>query len=588
MTRGGQRVAPLLGLILDAAPFATASAFLIAAALCSPPLTPRSASAAAADTSGQVSAERESASAAVTTPDRDDLESAEDEQAGSPVMLGGRELWRVRASDRARSAEERARSGSERLLRFAREKRPVDPVRIERAHDGMDVHFGTVPFFTVFHVDSIAEGRDLEELARERAATARGAILEYRASRTTRRLIISCIIAVLATIGLILALRVIASLHRRVREAIERWVTAREENIRRRTMAVLRGAHVLLLLQTAVGLLRSALLLVVGYLYIYVVLAAFPWTAPVANNLESLIIGPLRTLGESFLAALPGLIFIAIVGVIVRYALQFLRFLYTEVDAERILIPGFYSEWAKPTYHIARVLVIFFALVICYPYIPGSDTEAFKGVSIFVGVLLSLGSTSAVANLVAGFVLTYMRAFRVGDIVRIGEEQGMATEVTLLATRLRTPKNVIVTIPNATVLGARITNYSTMARTQGLILNTKVTVGYDAPWRQVHALLLQAADRTPGIRKDPAPFVLQTGMEQVQVVYELNAYTDQADRMLRVYSDLHKNIQDAFNEYGVQIMTPFYEGDKEAPLVVPKEKWYAAPARAAGEPGADQ
>jgi small-conductance mechanosensitive channel len=551
------------------------------------PLSSCLAFATSAADSSQILAEHESLAVADTAQGTE-LESEAEEPAGFPVMLGGQELWRVRAADRARSAEERARSGSERLLKFAREKRPVDPVRIERAHDGADVYFGTLPFFTVFNADSVAEGRGLVELAQERAGTARGAILEYRESRTTKRLIISCVIAVLATIGLFLALRVIASLHRRAREAIERWVTAREENIRKRTMSVLRGTHVQILLQTIVGLLRSALLLVVVYIYVYVVLSAFPWTAPVAHNLENLLIGPLRTLGGSLLHALPGLIFIAIVGVIVRYALQFLRFLYAEIDAERIQIPGFYSEWAKPTYHIVRVLAIFFALVICYPYIPGSDTEAFKGVSIFVGVLLSLGSTSAIANLVAGFVLTYMRAFRVGDIVKIGDEQGMVAEVTLLATRLRTPKNVIVTVPNATVLSERITNYSTLARTQGLVLHTKVSVGYNAPWRQVHALLLQAADRTPGIRKDPTPFVLQSGMEQVQVAYELNAYTDQADRMLRVYSDLHQNIQDAFNEYGVQIMTPYYEGDKEAPLVVPKEKWYAAPAKKPGEPSGDQ
>jgi small-conductance mechanosensitive channel len=226
------------------------------------------------------------------------------------------------------------------------------------------------------------------------------------------------------------------------------------------------------------------------------------------------------------------------------------------------------------------VLVVFFAVVVCYPYIPGSDTEAFKGVSIFVGVLLSLGSTSAVSSLIAGFVLTYMRAFRVGDIIQVDADRGMVTEVTLLATRVRTPKNEIVTIPNAIVLSSRVTNYSRLAADPGLIVHATVTVGYDAPWRQVHALLLQAADRTAGLKKDPPPFVLQAGLEQVQVSYEINAYTDQPERMPRIYSDLRQNIQDAFNEYGVQIMTPFYEGDKDQPLIVPKEKWYAAPAKA--------
>jgi small-conductance mechanosensitive channel len=548
----------------------TASATFASAAPPSPE------TAAVADTATALSPAERSREAS-PAPDEESFDPGE--PAGYPVRVGDRELYRLTAPDRARTPEERARVGTERFTRFARGKRSVDPVRVERAEDGADVYLGDLHLFTVFHVDTVDARKDILSLARERAGLVRTAVIEYREERGIRSVAIAGLIAVLATIGFLLVWRGIGALHRRARARVQTWVTAREEGIRRRTAAVVRGSHLLLGMNGIVDGTRAILVFLACFLYLHTLLAAFPWTRSIAQNMDDMLVGPLTTIGRSFLDALPGLVFIAVVFVIVRYALHFLRFLALEIEAGRIDIPGFYGEWAKPTYTIVRVLVIFFSLVVCYPYIPGSDTEAFKGVSIFLGVLLSLGSTSAVSNLVAGFVLTYMRAFRVGDMVRVDEDRGMVVEVTHLATRIRSPKNEIITIPNATVLGSRITNYTRMAEDPGLILHARVAVGYAAPWRQVHALLLQAAERTSHIQKDPPPFILQTGLEQVQVVYELNAYTDAPERMLRTYSELHQNIQDAFNEYGVQIMTPFYEGDKEAPLVVPKERWYASPAK---------
>jgi small-conductance mechanosensitive channel len=208
-------------------------------------------------------------------------------------------------------------------------------------------------------------------------------------------------------------------------------------------------------------------------------------------------------------------------------------------------------------------------------------------VSIFIGVLLSLGSSSAVANVVAGVILTYMRAFKTGDYVRISDTVGTVVGSNLLVTRILTPKNVEITVPNSSILATHVTNYSMRAREKQLILNTTVTIGYDAPWRQVHALLTMAAEKTRAVLKDPAPFVLQNSLDDFYVTYELNAYTDDAVNMVYTYADLHKNIQDLFNEYGVQIMSPNYLADRPHPTVVPKERWYAAPAKQPGEAGAD-
>ncbi|MDH5626397.1 MAG: mechanosensitive ion channel family protein, partial [Nitrospira sp.] len=215
-----------------------------------------------------------------------------------------------------------------------------------------------------------------------------------------------------------------------------------------------------------------------------------------------------------------------------------------------------------------RFLVIVFAAIACFPYIPGSQSEGFRGISVFLGLLISLGSAAAIGNIIAGVVLTYMRPFQVGDRVKIADTTGDVMEKTLLVTRVRTIKNVDVTIPNAMVLGSHLINFSSSAKNLGLILHTSVTIGYDAPWKTVHELLVSAARATTHILQKPEPFVLQTSLNDFYVTYEINAYTDQANLMAAIYADLHQNIQDKFNEAGVEIMSPHYtqlrDGNKTA------------------------
>jgi small-conductance mechanosensitive channel len=249
----------------------------------------------------------------------------------------------------------------------------------------------------------------------------------------------------------------------------------------------------------------------------------------------------------------------------------------------RIHFEGFDADWALPTYKIVRMAVIGFALVVAYPYIPGSDSEAFKGVSLFAGIVFSLGSTSIIANMIAGYSLTYRRAFKLGDRVKIGTAVGDVTEIRLQVTHLRTPKNEEVVVPNSAILNTEVTNYSTLARAQGVILHTSVGIGYEVPWRQVEGLLLLAAERTSGLEKQPPPFVLQTALGDFAVSYQLNVYCREPQGMASFYDALHRNIQDVFNEYGVQIMTPNYEADPPEAKVVPKERWFQAPARPPGD-----
>ena len=219
-----------------------------------------------------------------------------------------------------------------------------------------------------------------------------------------------------------------------------------------------------------------------------------------------------------------------------------------------------------------------------YPYIPGSKSDAFKGVSVLVGLMISLGATGAVGQAASGLMLLYSRTIRAGEWVRIGEHEGLVTNVGMFATRLRTGLGDEVSIPNAVVVGTTTSNYSRLGAGHGTLIETAVTIGYTEPWRQVEALLLLAADRTPALRKDPKPVVLQRSLSDFYVEYRLYAYTDEAANGLRIRAALHANIQDAFNEFGVQILSPHYLGDPTHPAVVPKEKWHLAPAPPAGGP----
>jgi small-conductance mechanosensitive channel len=275
---------------------------------------------------------------------------------------------------------------------------------------------------------------------------------------------------------------------------------------------------------------------------------------------------------------IPNAIFLAILFLITRWVLRFLRILFEGVEKGHVHIEGFRPEWALPTFNLTRVGVLIFAIVVAFPYIPGSDSLAFKGISVFLGVLLSLGSSSAISNIVAGYTLIYRSAFKIGDRVRIGEVVGTVDRIRLQVTHVRSIKNEDVVIPNSSILQQDVTNYSTLCRSHGLLLHTTVGIRYEVPWRQVEAMLLVAAKRTPGLLEKPAPFVLQKSLGEFAVVYEINVGCDDPSTMMARYTDLHRNILDVFNEHGVQIMTPAYEGDPEAAKVVPKDRWFTSPA----------
>jgi len=369
-------------------------------------------------------------------------------------------------------------------------------------------------------------------------------------------------------------------LFRRINGLLEMRFRKRIEEFEIKSLRLVQAHQIWAGAVAIVKVIRALLLLSLLYIYLELVLGLFPWTRWLARELLDYVADPLLVMSRAFVAYLPKLFFLIVLVLVVRFVLKLIHVFFDAIAEGRVHFANFEQEWAWPTYRIVRFVFLAFMLVIAYPYIPGSDSDAFKGVSLFLGVLFSLGSSSVLSNVIAGYSMTYRRAFKVGDRVRIDNTFGDVVEMSVLVTHILTPKNERVVIPNSKILNNEVINYSAMARDKGLILHTTVGIGYETSWRQVEAMLLMAAERTSGLRPNSKAFVLQKSLGDFAVNYELNVYSDDPRSMNRQYTELHRNILDVFNEYGVQIMTPAYEGDTPEPKVVPKDRWYAAPAQA--------
>lgn len=306
------------------------------------------------------------------------------------------------------------------------------------------------------------------------------------------------------------------------------------------------------------SLLRYLFMLLQLVLTVPMLFAIFPQTKNLAYQLLSYIWSPIKDILQGIVEYIPNLFTIFVIYYAVKYLIKLVHYLANEVHSERLKIGGFYPDWAIPTFHIVRFLLYAFMIAMIYPYLPGSDSGVFQGISVFVGLIGALGSSTVIGNIIAGLVITYMRPFKLGDRIKLNDTTGNVVEKTPLVTRIRTPKNEVVTIPNSFIMSSHTVNFSQSAREHGLIIHSEVTIGYDAPWRQVHQLLIEAALNTPGVVDDPRPFVLETSLSDWYPVYQVNAYIKEADRLAQIYSDLHQNIQDRFNEAGVEIMSPHY------------------------------
>jgi small-conductance mechanosensitive channel len=497
----------------------------------------------------------------------------------APVTLDGRTLFRVRGVS-AYPAEQRARAITERIEALAADTAiATTALRMVETEDHTDIMSGERFIMGVFDVDARLEGLTRKLLAQTFMTKIGAAVQAYREERKPERLLYNTLYALAATVLVVGLLFAIHWAFRRIRASIEQRSQARIQKLEAQSLKLVRAEQLRIALHRTLQTVSALVVIVFLYVYLQYVLSLYPWTRQLAERLLTLLLDPLATMGAALLAAVPNLMFLAILVVVTRYLLKLTRLFFETVEQGTVTIAGFEREWSPPTYRIIRLLIIAFAVVVAYPYIPGSDSAAFRGVSIFLGVIFSLGSSSIIANLIAGYTMTYRRTFRVGDRIRVSDFIGDVTDVRLMVTHLRSLKNEEIIVPNSLILNSHVINYSSLARQQGLILHTTVGIGYETPWRQVEAMLLMAAERTPGLLRQPAPFVLQQALGDFCVTYELNAYCDEPVAMYRLYTELHRHILDVFNEYNVQIMTPAYERDPDQPKVVPKEQWFAAPAQ---------
>ena len=503
--------------------------------------------------------------------------------ASAPVNFHGEVLFTIGAGLGPFSAGERAAAVVRRLEALARDRNArIETIAVAEHEDSSDIVLGGSVISSVTEADAGVAGQPRPALAAAYAEKIRAALAKDRSENTLRKTSTGAALTALATAALALLLLAFSRLFPLIYARLESWRGTRIRSVRIQRLELISGDRLTNSLVRAARVARMVLILLAFYFYFPLVFSFFPATRGLASVLLAYVLGPLGVVWHGFVSYVPNLFFIAVALTVTYFAVKFARLIFTEAEKGNIRWPGFYPEWSQPTFKIVRFLILAFAAIVVFPYLPGSDSPGFRGISIFLGVLFSLGSTSAVANIVAGVILTYTRAFQIGDRVQIADSTGDVIEKTLLATRVLTIKNVSVTIPNGMVLGSHVVNYSAVARQQGLILNTSVTIGYDAPWRKVHELLIAAAAATTHVLKDPPPFVLQTALNDFFVTYEIDAYTNQPNLMQNTYAELHQNIQDKFNAAGVEIMSPHYralrEGNRKAIPAGNLPADYSAPA----------
>jgi small-conductance mechanosensitive channel len=440
----------------------------------------------------------------------------------------------------------------------------------------LDIVYNDITILSVSNLDVMWFDQSKQQLAENYKTIIANEIDKEREKFSVRNRLRRILLALGAIAALWLLIKLINRFFRRLaiyahakRDRFFKGITIRKFQV------ISQQKHLSLFL-SSLRIIKVVLILVIIYASLSFLFSLFPTTMGWAQTLLGWILTPAKALWHAFVKFLPNLFTILVIYFVFNYLIKIIRYFVLEIEDEKIRMTGFHRDWARPTFNILRFLLYAFMLVIIFPYLPGSHSPAFQGVSVFLGVLLSLGSSSAISNVVSGLVITYMRPFRIGDRVQIGDVIGDVIEKNMLVTRIRTIKNEDITIPNSSVLSSSTINYSSNTRPEntGLILHTTVTIGYDTPWQQIHKALIEAANRTDLILKQPEPFVLQTSLDDFYVSYQLNAYTRDANEQQNTYSQLHQNIQDCCAEAGIEIMSPHYRSQRDGnTTTIPEQYW---------------
>lgn len=493
------------------------------------------------------------------------IDSLKQHAHASPVVLGNDTTCLIYMHVGSFTPDERAASISAQLLKTAKVfSVQHDSLYIQENDHSSDIVFNDRVIMGVTDMDALWQNTNRKTLAQAYRQQFRNSIEKYQKDvsfiNISKRIGL-CILVILLQCLLIKGVNYFfrKMVDSRIKAKKDEWFTG----IRIRTYEVLDSGKQVNILLFLSKITRYFVNLLQLYITIPILFSIFPPTQRLAETLFGWVLTPISYILKSFVNYLPNLFMIIIIVIITRYVVRFARYITKEIECERLTIPGFYPDWAKATFNLLRLFLYAFMLVMIFPLLPSSDTEIFKGVSVFIGVIFSLGSSSIIANIVAGMVITYMRPFKKGDRIKIGDLTGDVVEKSPFVTRIKTHKNEIITVPNSSILSSSVVNYSSSASENGLILHTTVTIGYDAPWREVHTVLIKAAQKTAHLLNEPQPFVLQTALNDFYVSYELCAYTKDAELQTAIYSELHQNIQDCFNEAGIEIMSPHYRAVRD-------------------------
>ena len=483
---------------------------------------------------------------------------------GVPVVFRGDTLFRVYTKAGVFSPRQRARLVAEQIAELASLPRnQFDSILVVAAEGGTyNVVYGDRIINSVSALDAAILDTTAVALATRNRALIRASLIRAYEDQTisSRLKDLGMFAGLLVLLVLLWAVinKVFNYQQLVLQQRLKRYMSRKLLGGNSQLMKLINPRAQLNVLLLAIRMLRLLSILLLLYLFLPFLFSQLSYTRGFGERLLTYVVTPLIFVRDSIVAYLPNLFFVLVIGWLSYQLMRFIGWLAGRVQSGEVSVEGFYSDWAQPTANLVRVLVVVLTVIVIFPLLPGSGSPAFQGISVFIGLLLSLGGASAVGNVVSGIILTYMRPFQIGHRVKIGDNVGDVVAKTLLVTRIRTTKNEEITVPNGNLLSGGLINYTALAESHGLVLHTSITIGYDVPWTQVHDLMLTAAAKTPSVEATPAPFILQKSLRDWYVEYELNVYTRDSHAMPRTYSALHANLQDAFRDAGVEIMSPHY------------------------------
>lgn len=492
---------------------------------------------------------------------------------GIPVIVEGDTLYYLFAKRGGHTPQQRAEMNAAAITELGKRfNLQPDSVYIESSDIVTDLMYGNKVLSSFTDQDGLWEGCSRDQLAAAKRKVIVDKLKVMKDEHSLWQLGKRVLYFILVIVGQFLLFKLTIWLFNKLKARIQRLKDTKLKPIPIQDYELLDTQKQVNLLVFLASLLRYAVMLLQLILTVPLLFAIFPQTKDLAYKLFSYIWEPIKSIFLGIVEYIPNLFTIFVIWLAVKYLVRLVRYLASEIQSERLKIGGFYADWAMPTFHIVRFLLYAFMIAMIYPYLPGSKSGVFQGISVFVGLIVSLGSSTVIGNIIAGLVITYMRPFKLGDRIKLNDTTGNVIEKTPLVTRIRTPKNEVVTIPNSFIMSSHTVNFSQSARDYGLIIHSEVSIGYDIPWRKTHQLLIEAALNTPGVVDDPRPFVLETSLQDYYPVYQVNAYIKDANQLAQVYSDLHQNIQDRFNEEGIEIMSPHYIATRDgSETTIPKD-----------------